>query len=57
MAYGTPIFLQSAGSHTTSSMGSTSCAMTTICALPASTSEVMWLRPYLTTSGFFFSGS
>lgn len=42
--------MHSAGSHTTSSTGSTSCAMATICALPFSTRVVMWLMPYLTTT-------
>merc|ERR1740138_1848629 len=36
-------------------MGSTSWAMTTSWALPASISWVTWLRPYLTTTGFFLS--
>ena len=57
MQYGTPILRHSAGSHTTSSIGSTSCAMMTSCAFLASIRLVMWLRPYFTTSGFFFSGS
>ena len=52
MAHGTPIFLQSAGSHRTSSMGSTSWAMTTSFAFFASTSAVTWLIPNLTTVGF-----
>ena len=37
----------------TSSIGSTSCAMTTSCAFFSSHSLVMWLMPYLTYSGFF----
>ena len=35
------------------SMGSTSCAMTTSCAFFCSTSDVTWLMPYLTTGGGF----
>jgi len=57
MTYGTFIFLHSAGSQTTSSMGSTSCAMMTSDAFPVSTRCVTWLSPNLTTSGFFLSAS
>ncbi len=39
MAYGTPIFRQRAGSQTTSSIGSTSCAITTNCAFPCSSTS------------------
>jgi len=50
--YGTPIFLQRAGSQRTISIGSTSSAITTSWAFLASTKAVMWLIPYLTTTGF-----
>mmetsp|Transcript_47880 Transcript_47880/g.133335 ORF Transcript_47880/g.133335 Transcript_47880/m.133335 type:complete len:205 (-) Transcript_47880:186-800(-) len=51
MTYGTPCFLHSAGSHTISSMGSTSAAITTSCAFCCSMSVVTWFRPNLTTLG------
>lgn len=46
--------LQRAGSHTTNSIGSTSCAMTTSLAFLFSTRVVMCLRPYLSMKGFDF---
>merc|ERR1719240_554423 len=51
--YGMSILRHTAGSHSTSSIGSTSCAMQTSCAFLSSQSLVMWLMPYLTYSGFF----
>ena len=52
ITYGTSILRQSAGSHTTSSIGSTSWAMTTRRAFLFSTSQVIWLIPYFRLTGF-----
>mmetsp|Transcript_16059 Transcript_16059/g.41632 ORF Transcript_16059/g.41632 Transcript_16059/m.41632 type:complete len:232 (-) Transcript_16059:44-739(-) len=51
MQYGTPILRQRAGRKMTTSMGSTSWAITTSCAFFSSISHVMWLIPYLTVMG------
>merc|ERR1712072_936096 len=53
MQYGTPRDLQRLGSHTMTSMGSTSCAMTTSFAFFSSIRVVTWLSPILTAVGFF----
>merc|ERR1719321_2246257 len=53
MQYGTSFLRQSAGSQQTSSMGSTSWAMTTSFACLLSIRVVTWFSPYLTTCGFF----
>mmetsp|Transcript_16433 Transcript_16433/g.57418 ORF Transcript_16433/g.57418 Transcript_16433/m.57418 type:complete len:202 (+) Transcript_16433:164-769(+) len=47
--YGTSMRRHSAGSHTTSSIGSTSAAMTTSVAFFCSISVVTWFRPNLST--------
>merc|ERR1740130_2579757 len=52
MQYGTSFLRQSAGNQHTSSIGSTSWAITTSLAALFSTSVVTWLRPYFTTTGF-----
>mmetsp|Transcript_49245 Transcript_49245/g.139046 ORF Transcript_49245/g.139046 Transcript_49245/m.139046 type:complete len:264 (-) Transcript_49245:13-804(-) len=52
MQYGTSFLRQSAGSQTTSSMGSTSWAITTSLASLSSTRVVTWFKPNLTTCGF-----
>merc|ERR1719240_707360 len=57
MQYGMSILRHTAGSHSTSSIGSTSCAMQTSCAFLSSHSLVMWLMPYLTYSGFFLASA
>ena len=57
MQYGMSTLRHTAGSQMTSSIGSTSCAMTTSCAFLSSQSLVMWLRPYLTYRGFFLASS
>merc|ERR1711918_170506 len=51
MQYGTPRALQSDGSHTTISMGSTSWASTTGLAFFSSMSVVTWLMPILHETG------
>merc|ERR1712006_56670 len=51
MQYGTPRALQSDGSHTTISMGSTSWASTTSLAFFSSMSVVTWLMPILHETG------
>merc|ERR1719428_284986 len=57
MQYGTSFLRQSVGNQQTSSMGSTSCAMTTSFACFSSTKVVTWLRPNLTTCGFLVLAS
>merc|ERR1711981_95459 len=57
ITYGTFLFLQSCGSHKTNSIGSTSWAMTTNLASPASTNEVTWLSPNFRKVGFLVSAS
>mmetsp|Transcript_28216 Transcript_28216/g.89869 ORF Transcript_28216/g.89869 Transcript_28216/m.89869 type:complete len:225 (-) Transcript_28216:103-777(-) len=57
MQKGTSFLRQRAGSHTTSSTGSTSWAMHTSLALDCSMREVTWLMPYFTTSGLLDSSS
>merc|ERR1711977_30596 len=51
MQYGMPRALQRLGSHTITSMGSTSCAMTTSLAFFSSMREVTWLIPIFTAMG------
>mmetsp|Transcript_11408 Transcript_11408/g.31803 ORF Transcript_11408/g.31803 Transcript_11408/m.31803 type:complete len:271 (-) Transcript_11408:38-850(-) len=53
MQYGTSFLRQSAGSQTTISMGSTSCAIATSLACFCSIRVVTWFSPYLMTWGFF----
>lgn len=57
--YGTFIDLHRVGSQITNSIGSTSWAMTTSLAFFSSTNLVMWLSPYLRTTGLlvFFSSA
>merc|ERR1719328_243096 len=57
MQYGTPIFLQRAGRNLTSSMGSTSLAMTTSCAFFFSIRVVTVLTPWRTTAARFVGAS
>merc|ERR1712072_549164 len=52
MQYGIFMLLHRLGSHTTTSIGSTSCAMITSFAFFSSTSDVTWLMPILTAIGF-----
>ena len=57
MAYGTPIFLHSAGRKMTSSMGSTSLGIRTRLAFLFSIKPTTWLRPYFTAYGFLLTSS
>mmetsp|Transcript_47236 Transcript_47236/g.156571 ORF Transcript_47236/g.156571 Transcript_47236/m.156571 type:complete len:244 (-) Transcript_47236:50-781(-) len=57
MQYGMSILRQTAGSQMTSSIGSTSAAITTSCAFFCSQSLVMWWMPHLMKSGFFDSSA
>merc|ERR1719305_17145 len=52
MQYGIPRALHRLGNQQTTSMGSTSCAMTTSLAFFSSTSVVTWLMPIFTHTGF-----
>jgi len=54
-AYGISFFLQRAGKQITSSIGSTSWAITTSFADLDSINWVMWLSPYLIANGFLLS--
>merc|ERR1712096_163721 len=51
MQYGIPRALHRLGSQQTTSIGSTSCAMTTSWAFFSSTRDVTWLMPILTATG------
>ena len=54
-AHGVPVFRQRAGRNTTSSIGSTSSAITTILAFLASIKATTWFKPYLAKTGFLVS--